>query len=630
VLKKLFYIAIRLIFLLQMDNSSNIMDSSTDQNHNYSQISSDESFSSRQSSSLSYEPEHSNQQKTDSYQGVDWDDVKRKLAVPLLPDASQQYNMLQSEIMNRHNSTRRNNGTLQTGRDDLQYRGVDLGASGLYDTADICSPLQVSRELGHLYGQNPNEHRLKKCKISETARRLRQDVKAFEKLANRYKNINMNPQQPENIWAEGDYLFSDDLTKKPKYRLLLNPAMRLKLQKEFPMYAHDLELTIQMKFLSLGISVDVTAYTRLDKHRTSDKTFTVTFQSSTYARAALQLIEQRRLDFRMNEARPSPRYHVKFIVLCRVSVYEGKCFSRRVQELQKGDIVTANQERGNKLRIIRHCPRGSKIQHELKGWVLLQTKEKELLRRIELVDGEIVMKARRFSFSKKPASENTSTKCVPFRALDQVHVYNGIEEPSNTVIDQLNPGAVVYGDKLLGSMLRIIKTDACGNIQLSHKAQPQPYGWVMLRRIEDGQPQFEFVPRIRKNIKRESANQGEYLNHFYRSLMQEIQHNRPNYENFEKQHFFNMTEKLSRRNSSISYNDVMSMRSSGVASNSVSPMRSVHPGASYNSEFLGSTRSESYSPLTTSSTEHNWLTLREKQAERPKDRFSHRVESLLD
>merc|ERR1719397_1718509 len=183
-----------------------------------------------------------------------------------------------------------------------------------------------------------------------------------------------------------------------------------------------------------------------------------------YATVALQLIEQGHLDFRMNEARPSPSYHVKFIVLHRVSVYEGKCFSRRVRDLQKGDIVTANQERGNKLRIIKHCPRGSKIQNEVKGWVLLQTKEKELLRRIELVNGKIVMKERRFSLTNKQTSEHIATKYVPFKALDQVQVYNGHQEPFSTVIDQLNPGSVVYGDKLVGSMLRIITT--CGDIQL--------------------------------------------------------------------------------------------------------------------------------------------------------------------
>merc|ERR1719285_884397 len=106
----------------------------------------------------------------------------------------------------------------------------------------------------------------------------------------------------------------------------------------------------------------------------------------------------------MNEARPSPSYHVKFIVLRPVIVYEGKCFNRNVQVLQKGDIVTANQERGNKLRIIKYCLNGSKIQHELKGWVLLQTKEKELLRRIELVDGKIVMKESQFSPYNKATS----------------------------------------------------------------------------------------------------------------------------------------------------------------------------------------------------------------------------------
>jgi len=606
-----------------MDNYSNIMDSSTDQSQNYSQISSDESFSSRQSSTLSYEPEHSNQQKTDSYQGVDWDDVKRKLAVPLLPEGSQQFNMLQREIMNRHISARRNLGTYQMYRDELQYEGLSLGATGLYDTANIRALSRASNDLRHLYGLTLPQHRLKKYKTSETGKRLQQDINVLEKVANSYNgNLNMKSQMPEKIVAEGDDLFSDELTKKAKYRLLLNPTVKLKLQREFPRWAHDLEMTLRIKFLSLGIPVEVTAYTRLDKHRTNDKTFTITFQSSTFARAALQLIEQKKLDFRMNEARPSPRYHVKFIVLSPVIVYEGKCFNRKVQELQKGDIVTANQERGNKLRIIKYCFSGSNRQHELKGWVLLQTKDKELLRRIELVDGKIVMKERRFSIAKKPATEDTSPKCVPFRALDQVHVYNGVEEPSYTVIDQLNPGAVVYGDKLLGSMLRIIKTDACGNIQLSHKAQPQPYGWVMLRRMEDGQPQFEFVQRIKKNFKGESAIEGEYLNHFYRDLMQQIQHNRPNYENFEKQHFFNMTDELSRHNPTTSYNDILSMRSSVVSSNSGSPLRAVHLGASYNREFLGSTRSESNSPLTTSTIENNLFTSREKRAERPEHFFS--------
>jgi len=660
-----------------MDISSS--DSSTDQNQNYSQISSDESFSSRLSSTLSYEqPEYSNKKKISSYQNplhsqlskeyevndlenqnitchdiaerhnhvskmhsqqfcrdsksVDWEDVKRKLALPYSADVSQQLNMFQSEIMDRKNSTRKNNGTYQMTTDEILCGGLDPRGNVMYDNEEIFSTSQFSEDMQHIYGRYPRQRNLSKYNMVGAVGHLHQDVKPWELFASkRYKyKYYTKPRRTGKTWAEED-MFSDDLTKKPKYRLLLNPAMRLKLEKEFPMYAHDLELTIQVKFLSLRIPVEVSAYTRLDKHRTSDKTFTVTFQSSSFARAALQLIEQGRLDFRMNEARPSPRYHVKFIVLCRVSVYEGKCFSRRVRELQNGDIVTANQERGNKLRIIRHCPCGSNVQHELKGWVLLQTKEKELLRRIELVDGEIVMKERRFSFMKKPASQQISSKCVPFRALDQVHVYSGNKEPSSTVIDQLNPGAVVYGDKVMRSMLRIIKTDVCGNIQLGHNAEPQPYGWVMLRRIEDGQPQFEFVPRIRKNSERGTTNHGEYLNHFYRSLLKENELNNRNCENIKKQIMYSMTEELSRGNSFLSYNDVMSMVNPSPASNSVSSMRKVHPGASYNSDkIFGSMRSESHSPVTTSSIEQDWLAALEKQANRvERDRFSLNVDSHL-
>jgi len=536
-------------------------------------------------------------------------------------------NMLQSEIMNRHNSTIRNNGTYQICRDGFRVHGLDLQGLDLYENRDIHLQPQLSRGLHRLYERNSPDLHLGRSEMGGTARRLHQDMNTWKKLVNSYKSKNMT-QPPERIWAEGDYLFSDDLTKKPKYRLLLNPAMRQRLEQEFPRCGHDLEITIQMKFLSLGFHVKVTAYTRLDKHRTSDKTFTVTFESSTDARVALQLIEQRQLDFRMNEARPSPRYHVKFIVLCRLSVYEGKCFGRRVRELQKGDIVTANQERGNKLRIIRYCPRGSKIQHELKGWVLLQTKEKELLRRIELVDGGIVMKARRFSFIKKPALENISPYCVPFKALNQVHVYNGNKKPSNTVIAQLNPGTIVYADEWLGSMLRIVKTDACGIIELGHNARPQPYGWVMFRRIEDGQPQFECVPQFYKNL--QHAGHGEHMNEFYRTLMQEIQYERKNYDSVKKPKFFDMAEKLSRRNPSLSYNEVMSMVSSRDASNSVSPMRTVHTESSYKSDIFGSMRSESHSPLTTSSNDHNWLNSREKQAERLEDRLSPRVEAFFE
>jgi len=411
---------------------------------------------------------------------------------------SKQHNMLQGEIMDRQNNTTRNNGTYEMSIDEILYLGLARRGNVMYGNDEIFSTSQFSRNLERMYERYPSQRNLREYMMPRAVRNLHQDVEPWELFAtNRYKyKYNMKSRRPEKMSMEEDSLFADELTKKPKYRLLLNSVVKVKLEKEFPMYVHDLNLTIQMKFLSWGIPVEITTYTRLDCHRTSDKTFTVIFQSSTDERAALQLIQEERLDFRMKEARPSPRYHVKFIVLCMASVYEGKSFDRRVWELQKGDIVTANQERGNKLRIIKRCPCGSKVQHELKGWVLLQTKEKELLRRIELVDGEIVEKERRFPFIRKPASKQVSSTCVPFRSLDQVHVYNGNEVLSSKVIDQLNLGAVVYGDMLMGYMLRIIKTDACGNIQLGHNAEPQLYGWVMLHRIEDGQPLFEVAPRI--------------------------------------------------------------------------------------------------------------------------------------
>jgi len=185
------------------------------------------------------------------------------------------------------------------------------------------------------------------------------------------------------------------------------------------------------------------------------------------------------------------------------------------------------------------------VQHVLKGWILLQTKEKELLKRIDLLDSEIATKGDRFSFIKNTISRQVSSKCTRFKALNQVHVYYGNEEPSTTVIDELKPGAVVYGDKLMRSMLRIVKADACGNIQLGYRAQPQPYGWVMLRRIEDGLPQFEVVPQIRKHIQQKTINHGEDLNNFNR-IMLKNQDNRPNNENFKNNHFIRAVEELDR------------------------------------------------------------------------------------
>jgi len=547
------------------------------------------------------------QQLCSDTKGVDWEEIKRKLALSPPQNFTQQFKILQSEIMNKQKIMFRNNDKCQRSVDESRNQDFNLSGTSPCDSEDISSSSPVSSELPRLCKRYSPLNNFRKNKMPRTFRHLDQDIGRWVKFADRNKNENMKSQRPDKICTKRNFLFTDDLNKKPKYRLLLNPAMRRKLEKEFPLYAHDLEFIMKMKFYSLRIPVEIAAYTRMDKHRTSDKTFTVTFQSSTYARAALQLVDLGHLDFQMNEARPSPCYHVKFIVLCTVSVYESKCFNRRVPDLQQGDIVTANQERGNKLRIIKHCPRGSKFLHEFKGWVQFHTKEKELLKRIELVDGEIVLKERRLSFTKKQYSKQISPKYLPLRALDQVQVYNGDKEPFSTVIDQLDPGAVVYVDKLIGSMLRIIRTDACGNIQLTHNAQPKPCGWAMLRRIEDGLPQFEFVSRIPKSYHLETTNHAEYLNHFDQTLMNENQHNRPNYENFEEHPLFREIEEPIRHNSSLSYIDLMSMVKLRLASNSMSSMRDVH-GASCKRGYL---RSKHRIPITISSYDKHWLAARE-------------------
>merc|ERR1719233_1131129 len=105
----------------------------------------------------------------------------------------------------------------------------------------------------------------------------------------------------------------------------------------------------------------------------------------------------------------------------------------------------------------------------------------------------------------------------------------------------------------------MIKTDACGNIQIGHNTLPQPYGWVMLRQIEDGNPQFEFAPRIEQNLQRDITNLGEHSNHFYQdsnhfyqTSMNGNQHNRPNYGKVKKWNFTSMIEQFSKRNPSLS------------------------------------------------------------------------------
>jgi len=301
--------------------------------------------------------------------------------------------------------------------------------------------------------------------------------------------------------TEADYLFSDELVKKRKFRLMINPVLESKLKAEFPCHSHDLEVMIKEKYQSLGVPVEVKAYRRQDKNvdkTTNTKAFNLIFNSYRDVERALELTKNGQLDFTMKEARPSPNYLVKYMVMYTIEVYEGKCFSKQIGEmkLQKGDIVTANQLKGNKLRIIRYCAAGTDYEQELCGWVLLQTKEMELLRRVTYVDGQPIMTEDRPHFETIIPKEQQTTeshktvhktnpqrvsaaRCSPFKVLADVEVCKGRKEP--TVVGRLKPNQIVWANQHKGSMLRIVKMER-GDIKLDNDSKPEIWGWVSLRR----------------------------------------------------------------------------------------------------------------------------------------------------
>merc|ERR1719285_738391 len=156
--------------------------------------------------------------------------------------------------------------------------------------------------------------------------------------------------------SEADYLFSDELIKKRKFRIMINSEMERKLHDEFRTFSDDLREQIELKYRKLNLYVEVVAYCRQDKNvdTASDlKAFNIIFDGYRDAKTALDMTRNGELDFIMKEARPSPKYCVKYIVMYESCVWLGKCFSKLVCRLEKGDIVTANQLKGNKLRIIR-------------------------------------------------------------------------------------------------------------------------------------------------------------------------------------------------------------------------------------------------------------------------------------
>lgn len=373
---------------------------------------------------------------SDDSQGLDWDDINRKLEPQAL---MQPKNFIHDE----------------------------------YSSSDQCmvDKMKLDRE-----GLNDWIHHI----VLRAQRRSQMERSEFGKRPwgtrdrNFYRSLN-TLSMPQMRNAMADHLSSDMMTKKRKFRLLLNPVARAQLEREFPQHFQGLELKIQAKFSSLGIPVEVEAYNRLDKHKTSDKTFTVIFNSARAAKCSLNLIKYYQLDFKMREARPSPNYHVKFVVLRQVSLYGGKCFGQRIRVLQRRDIVTANQERGNKLRIVKLLAWGSDENADVHGWVLHQTKEEELLRRCGEVAGEVV-KPRHL---RKRAPKATGV--APYRVLSTVEVLN-----NGITIALLEPGTVVWADQQKGATLRIMRMNQRSNLEV--------WGWVLAYR--NGKKQLEPVPRV--------------------------------------------------------------------------------------------------------------------------------------
>jgi len=345
-----------------------------------------------------------------------------------------------------------------------------------YSSSDQCmvDKMKLDRE-----GINDWIHHL----VLRAQRRSQMERAEFGKLPwdisdrNFYRSLR-SLSMPQMRSAMTDHLSSDMMTKKRKFRLLLNPVARAQLEREFPQQFQTLEMKIQAKFSSLGIPVEVEAYNRLDKHKTSDKTFTVIFNSARAAKCSLNLIKYYQLDFKMREARPSPNYHVKFVVLRQVSLYGGKCFGQRIRVLQRRDIVTANQERGNKLRIVKLLAYGSDENADVHGWVLHQTKEEELLRRCGEVAGEVV-KPRHL---RKRVPKATGV--APYRVLSPVEVLN-----NGNTIALLEPGTIVWVDQQKGETLRIMRMNQRSNLEV--------WGWVLAYR--NGKKQLEPVPRVNSN-----------------------------------------------------------------------------------------------------------------------------------
>jgi len=320
------------------------------------------------------------------------------------------------------------------------------------------------------------------------------------------KHVDYQPNSNAVRHAEGDYLFSEDLVQKRKFRLLIDRQREAQIRAEIYPPGFRLKDMIVMKYVSLGIPVEVESYHIQDQGKTNVKAFNIIFENSWDVKKAFDLVVRGQLFFSLREARPSPTYHVKYEVIYPAGVFEGKCFrQQQIHQLRKGDIVTTNQLKGNKVRIIKWCPVGSKVQIDISGWVLLRTKEMFLLRRIEhREEKQIMVKPESRSTILNPVLQNpkilgqprrrkerhilhkcnskrvSAANCSPFKVLVEVEVRKGRKE--STIVGLLKPGRIAWANQHKGSMLRIMKMDHSGNLVYGSTMKPEVWGWVCLQR----------------------------------------------------------------------------------------------------------------------------------------------------
>jgi len=308
-----------------------------------------------------------------------------------------------------------------------------------------------------------------------------------------------------------DHLILDDSSTKTKFRLLVDQETESWLRAELHHQFLNLSDIITLKYRSLGIVVEVEPYQRPYPDKINTKAFSVIFENSSDVAKAFSLVDNGQLPFSLREARPSPSYHVKYEVLQPVGVFKGKCFrQKQIHQLQTGDIVTANQLKGNKVRIIKWCPVGSKIHFDLPGWVLLKTQDRVLLGRAnrhreKRIVGKTgnrstrvtpVLQRQRYKEDTKQIFESnplgSSGNCWPFKVLVEVEVLKGRKK--STIIGRLKPGRIVWASQQKGQMLRLTRMDTYGNIVVGVNLKPKTWGWVCLQQRVDEQPRLIRIP----------------------------------------------------------------------------------------------------------------------------------------